>query len=191
METTLDVSLMELTEGQFYQLCQANRDLRLELSAAGELSIMPPTGWETGKRNSDLNGQLWAWTRQNKLGIAFDSSTGFKLPSGANRSPDASWVERLRIEAIDPDPGKFLPLAPDFLIELRSATHSLATLQKKMQEYQDNGVRLGWLINPPNREVEVYRIGQAIEVLSSPMLLSGEDVPAEWPATVMRAGSPP
>ena len=176
MEMTLDVSLMELTEGQFYQLCQANRDLRLELSAAGELSIMPPTGWETGRRNCDLIGQLGIWTRQNKLGITFGSSTGFKLPSGASRSPDAAWVERLRIEAVDPDPGKFLPLAPDFLIELRSATDSLATLQKKMQEYQDNGVRLGWLINPPNREVEVYRIGRAIEVLSSPMLLSGEDV---------------
>ena len=93
METTLDISSMHLTDDQFLQLCQANRDLRLELSAVGELSIMPPTGWESGKRNSDLSGQLWAWSRQNRSGTVFDSSTGFKLPNGANRSPDATWVE--------------------------------------------------------------------------------------------------
>ncbi len=176
METTLDVSLMHLTEEQFYQLCQANRDLRLELSAKGELSIMPPTAWESGKRNFDLLVQLGIWNRQYQLGIAFDSSTGFKLPSGASRSPDAAWVERSRIESINPDPNKFLPLAPDFLIELRSSTDNLATLQKKMQEYQDNGVRLGWLINPHDREIEVYRIGRSSEVLQSLVSLSGEDV---------------
>ncbi len=176
METTLDVSLMHLTDEQFYQLCQANRDLRLELSATGELSIMPPTGWGSGKRNFDLIVQLGIWTRQNQLGTAFDSSTGFKLPNGANRSPDAAWVENSRIEALKPDPDKFLPLAPDFLIELRSSTDNLATLQKKMQEYQDNGVKLGWLINPRDRQVEIHRLDRVVEVLQSPTTLSGENI---------------
>jgi Uma2 family endonuclease len=176
METTLDISLMHLTDEQFYQLCEANRDLRLELSATGELSIMPPTGWESGKRNFDLIVQLGIWNRQDRAGIAFDSSTGFKLPNGANRSPDAAWVENSRIELLNPDPNKFLPLAPDFLVELRSSTDNLTTLQRKMQEYRDNGVRLGWLINPRDRQVEIYRSNRVVEVLESPLTLAGEDV---------------
>ena len=105
-----------------------------------------------------------------------DASTGFKLPNGANRAPDATWVENLRIELLNPDPNKLLPLAPDFLIELRSSNDNLATLQKKILEYRDNGVRLGWLINPQNRQVEIYRIDRDVEILGSPLTLSGEDV---------------
>jgi Uma2 family endonuclease len=184
METTLNVSLMHLTDEQFYQLCQANRDLRLELSATGELSIMPPTGWGSGERNFDIIVQLGIWNRQTKLGKTFDSSTGFKLPNGADRSPDVAWVEKSRIEILNPDPNKFLPLAPDFLIELRSSTDNLATLQKKMQEYQNNGVKLGWLINPHDRQVEIYRLvgvsspleDRSVEVLQSPATLSGESI---------------
>ncbi|MBD2512653.1 Uma2 family endonuclease [Nostoc muscorum FACHB-395] len=167
---------IELTDEQFFQLCQNNRDLRLERTAEGELIIMPPTGWESGNRNSRLTQRLGNWTDADGTGLSFDSSTGFKLPNGANRSPDASWVSRERLEALNPDPAKFLPLAPDFAVELRSASDSLKTVQQKMQEYIENGVRLGWLIDPQNQQVEIYRPGQEVGVLQSPTSLSGEDV---------------
>ncbi len=168
--------IAHLTDEQFYQLCQANQDVRFERTAEGHLIVMPPTGWDTGERNLDIEGQLWLWNRQAKLGKAFNSSTGFILANGAARSPDAAWVERDRIEAINPDPEKFLPLAPDFVVELRSVTVSLRPLQQKMQEYSENGVCLGWLIDPKERKVEIYRPGYAVEVLESPTSLSGEDV---------------
>ncbi|PLZ97166.1 hypothetical protein CEN50_16020 [Fischerella thermalis CCMEE 5268] len=167
---------IDLTDEQFFQLCQNNRDLRLERTAEGELIIMPPTGWESGNRNAKLTARLELWTEADGTGLAFDSSTGFKLPNGANRSPDASWVRKERIEALNPDPAKFLPMAPDFVVELRSASDSLEILQQKMQEYIGCGVRLGWLIDPQNQQVEIYRVGQKVEVLESPLSLSGEDV---------------
>jgi Uma2 family endonuclease len=168
--------IIHLSDEQFYQLCQANRDVKFERTAKGELIVMPPTGWGTGKRNSELTFQLQAWSRQNNLGIAFDSSTGFTLPNGADRSPDAAWVKRERIDSLNPDPNKFLPLAPDFVVELMYASDSLEKTQAKMQEYRDNGVRLGWLIDPHNQRVEIYRPEQDVEVLHSPISLSGEDV---------------
>lgn len=177
--TTVTLNLdpvAHLTDEQFYQLCQANRDVRLERSAEGHLIVMPPTGWGIGNRNSRLTTQLGIWAEQDGMVFAFDSSTGFTLPNGATRSPDAAWVKRERIEAINPDPGKFLPLAPDFVVELRSPSDNLKLLQQKMQEYLDNGVRLGWLINPQEQRVEIYRPSQAVEVLESPASLSGEDV---------------
>ena len=168
---------INLTDEQFYQLCQANRDVRFERTAEGELIVMPPTGGETGDRNSEINFQLRAWNKQTRLGKVFDSSTGFKLPNGADRSPDAAWVRLERWEALTPDQRqKFPPLAPDFAIELRSATDELKPSQAKMQEYRDNGVRLGWLIDPQRRIVEIYRIGYGVEVIRSPISLSGEDV---------------
>ncbi len=176
MVATLDISSVHLTDEQFYQLCAANRDWRLELSATGELTIMPPTAWGSGERNSDLNFQIFSWNRQTKLGRVFDSSTGLVLPNGAKLAADVAWVEQSRMEALNPDPNKFLPFAPDFVIELRSATDSLTKLQTKMQVYQDNGVRLGWLINPQDRSVEIYRIGTEKEMLVAPISLSGEDV---------------
>lgn len=169
--------IIHLTDEQFYQLCQTNRDVRFERNALGELIVMPPTGGETGNRNIELAFQLQAWSRQNNLGIAFDSSTGFKLPNGADRSPDAAWVKLERWEALTPEQRrKFPPLAPDFVIELRSATDDFKPLQDKMQEYRDNGVRLGWLIDPQNQRVEIYRLCRDKEVLLSPTTLSGEDV---------------
>lgn len=168
--------IIHLTDEQFHQLCQVNRDVRFERTVEGKLIIMPPTGWGTGKRNSKLSGQIWAWNEQMKLGEAFDSSTGFTLPNGADRSPDAAWVERERLETLNPDPDKFLPLAPDFVVELRSASDNLKPLRDKMQEYMDNGVRLGWLINPKDQRVEIYRLGKEVEVLQSPTSLLGEDV---------------
>jgi Uma2 family endonuclease len=155
----------------------ANKDLRLELSAQGELSIMSPTGGETGDRNLELGGQVWFWNRQNGLGKAFDSSTGFKLPNGATRSPDVSWIKIARWNALTPEQRKrFLPLCPDFVIELVSESDDLADTQAKMREYIANGLRLGWLINPKNKQVEIYRPNQEIEVLQSPANLSGENV---------------
>lgn len=169
--------VIELTDEKFEQLAAANRDLRLEKTAKGELIIMPPTGGNTGKRNIDLLFQLQAWNRQNQLGFAFDSSTAFRLPNGADRSLDASWVSQARWDALTPEEQeRFPPLCPDFVVELRSRTDSLEELEDKMQEYLENGIRLGWLIDPKTRTVEIYRPSQAKEVLQSPQTLSGEDI---------------
>jgi Uma2 family endonuclease len=183
METlTLNVPpAVGLTDEQFYQLCVANEDWRLELTANGELIIMPPTGGESGIRNSDLNLQLGLWNRQTKLGKVFDSSTEFRLPNGAKRCPDASWVLRERWEALPRDDRKrFPPLCPDFVVELRSETDSLEQLRSKMREYRNNGARLGWLLDPQTPLAEIYRPAVEVETLNfsldEPPTLSGEDV---------------
>jgi Uma2 family endonuclease len=166
-----------LTDEAFYQLCQANPDIKFERSAQGELIIMSPTGGESGRRSANITIDLGLWNRQTGLGYTFDSSTCFRLPNGAERSPDAAWIARSRWEALSAeDRQKFPPIAPDFVVELRSATDSLVTLQAKMQEYQDNGVRLGWLINPQDQTVAVYRPGQEAEVLRSPQQIVGDPV---------------
>lgn len=178
MTVTLNLHpVVELTNDQFYELCQANRDLRLERTATGEIIIMPPAGGETGHRNIEICFQVQAWSRQNDLGIAFDSSTGFKLPNGAERAPDASWIKCDRWNSLNSEQKrKFPPLCPDFVIELRSETDSIKTLQLKMLEYMDNGAKLGWLIDPKTQKVEIYRLGKQIEILQNPATLSGEDV---------------
>jgi Uma2 family endonuclease len=169
--------VLKLTDEQFEQLAAVNRELRLELTAKGELIIMPPTGGETGDRNFELDGQLWYWNRQTRLGKAFDSSTGFRLPQGTARSPDVAWIRMERWEALTPaQRKKFLPLCPDFAVELVSETDDVEETRAKMQEYVDNGLRLGWLINPRTRQVEIYRLNQVVEVLQSPATLSGEEV---------------
>jgi Uma2 family endonuclease len=170
-------AVVQLSDDDFYNLCQANRELKLERTAKGELVVMSPTGGEGGIGEADLITDLNIWNRSSRLGVVFSSSTGFKLPNGANRSPDAAWVRKERWEALSQEQRrKFPPLAPDFVIELRSATDELEPLQMKMQEYMENGVRLGWLINPQQRQVEVYRQGQPKETLNSPSSLSEEDV---------------
>jgi Uma2 family endonuclease len=170
-------SIIELTDEQFYQLCQDNENLRFERTATGKLIIMPPAGGETSNRNAGLTAQIWVWNEQNKLGKVFDSSGGFKLPLGADRSPDASWVKMERWNTLTPEQQKkFLPLCPDFVVELLSPSDSLKETQEKMKEYLDNGIRLGWLINRKSRQVEIYRKGQEVEVIESPASLSGEDV---------------
>ncbi len=178
MTVTLNLHpVLELTDDQFYELCQVNRDLRLERTATGEIIIMPPAGGETGHRNIKLAFQLEAWSSQNDLGLAFDSSTGFKLPNGAERAPDASWIKRDRWNSLNAEQKrKFPPLCPDFVIELRSETDSIKTLQLKMKEYIDNGTKLGWLIDPKTQKVEIYRQGKQVEILQNPASLSGEDV---------------
>lgn len=176
LTTPLELNI-ELTDEQFFQLCQNNRDLQFERTATGELIIMPPTGSETSNRNIDLSYQLQGWSRQNNLGKAFDSSGGFKLPNGAERSPDASWVSIERWNALTSEQqNKFAPLCPDFVVELRSPSDSLEKLRSKMREYIENGARLGWLIDRQNRRVEIYRPNQEVEMISSPTHLSGEDV---------------
>ncbi|MFM7561345.1 Uma2 family endonuclease [Cylindrospermopsis raciborskii] len=166
-----------ITHEQFYELCVANRDLQLERTAQGNLIIMPPTGAETSRRNSDINLELGLWNRQTKLGITFDSSGGFSLPNGADFSPDAAWIPLERWQALTAEQKtRFLPMSPDFVIELCSPSDSLKPLQAKMQEYINNGTRLGWLTNPKNRQAEIYRPGEEKQVLENPSTLSGEDV---------------
>ncbi|MEH2302538.1 Uma2 family endonuclease [Nostoc sp.] len=169
--------IAHLTDEQFYQLCIANRDLSLEMNAAGELIIMPPVGGESGNQEADLITDLNNWNRQAKLGKVFSSSTIFILPNGAKRSPDAAWVKLERWEALTPEERKkFPPLVPDFVIELRSETDRLASIQEKMQEYIKNGLRLGWLINPQDAKVEIYQLLKAVEVVQMPAIISGEDI---------------
>ncbi len=174
----ITLTIPRLSAKDFIELCQANQDLQLELTATGEVIIMPPTYPWTGKQNFGLIGQLWTWIDRTGLGLGFDSSTGFTLPNGAVRSPDASWVSNERWEALSETQQKeeFSPLSPDFVVELRSSSDSLKKLREKMQEYIDNGVRLGWLIDSTTKQVEIYRLGQDVEVVESPATLSGEDV---------------
>lgn len=168
---------LKVSQEQFAILAAANRDVQLELTATGELIIMPPTGGNTGKRNIDIEGQLWFWNRQTKLGVTFNSSTAFLLPNGAERSPDAAWVSQTRWDRLKPEEqDSFPPLCPDFAIELRSKSDNMEPLRKKMQEYIDNGLRLGWLIDTKNKQIEIYRANQPVEVLDNPTSLSGEDV---------------
>ncbi|MBD2413307.1 hypothetical protein FACHB389_04100 [Nostoc calcicola FACHB-389] len=170
-------SIIQLTDNQFYQLCRENPEIKFERNAAGELLIMPPTGGETGNSNSEINADFVIWNRQTKLGKVFDSSTCFKLPNGANRSPDVAWIKKERWDALTPEQKeKFPPIAPDFTLELMSPSDTLRETQEKMQEYIDNGVKLGWLINPKMRQVEIYRFGKPVEILTSSQQLSGEDV---------------
>ncbi|NEO97884.1 MAG: Uma2 family endonuclease [Symploca sp. SIO2E9] len=175
---TLDLRpVIKLDHKQFELIALANRDLRLELTAEGELIVMPPTGGNTGRRNADITYQLQAWNRRFQLGEVFDSSTIFQLPNGAERSPDAAWISREEWNSLsDEEKETFPPLCPEFVIELRSKSDSLKTLQKKMQEYMDNGCRLGWLINYKQKQIEIYRCGKSREILQSPQTISGEDL---------------
>ncbi|MEB3279496.1 MAG: Uma2 family endonuclease [Lyngbya sp.] len=169
--------MIDLSDEQFFDLCQKNRDFKFERTASGVLVIMSPTGGETSNRNIEISYQLQAWSRQNNLGKAFDSSGGFKLPNGADRSPDASWIESEHWESLTSEQReKFLPLCPDFVVELRSASDRLKTRQDKMKEYRDNGAKLGWLIDPKNKQVEIYRPNQEVEIQENPQSLSGENV---------------
>ena len=176
-EMPRDIAL-HVTQEEFAAIAAANRDLRLERSADGVLIASPPTGSESSQRNIGITAQLWIWAQANPtLGVAFESSGGFCLSNGAIRSPDASWVKRDRWDALTPEQRKgFAPLCPDFTVELRSESDSLSTLQDKMREYVENGTCLGWLIDPQNRRVEIYRSGKEVEILDNPGQLSGEDV---------------
>jgi Uma2 family endonuclease len=181
--TTLDLPLeinleaVHFTDEQFYQLCIHNPEMAIEQNAQGVLIVMPPVGGESGNQEMELGTDLALWNRQSKLGKVFSSSTVFQLPIGSKRSPDAAWVELSRWEALTPEQRRrFPPIAPDFVMEVRSSTDNLTTLREKMQEYMASGVRLGWLINPKDQQAEIYRPGQEVEVRSLPTHLSGESV---------------
>lgn len=167
----------ELTDEQFFEFCVLNRDLRIEKTADGEIILMAPASSQSGARNHKLSGQLYVRTEKDGTGIAFDSSAGFKLPNGAMRVPDAAWIRRERLAGLTPEEKKrFLPLCPDFATELRSPTDRLASLKDKMREYVENGLRLGWLIDPEERQAFVYRADGAAAHLEHPEALSGENV---------------
>ena len=176
--STLDLkTIIDLTDEQFYQLCRANPDVKFERNANGTLLIMSPTGGETGNRNLEIGADFAIWNRQTKLGVCFDSSTCFKLPNGAQRSPDIAWIKQDRWQALtSAQREQFPPIAPDFVLELLSPSDSLPTTQTKMQEYIDNGVNLGWLINRKNRTVEIYRPNQSVQLLTNPTQLSDPDI---------------
>lgn len=169
---------LQVTQEQFESLAAVNRDLRLERTISGELLVIPPTGWETGERNIKLATRLCIWWEEaGEPGKVFDSSTGFILPNGATRSPDVSWVSQERWDALDAkEKGTFPKICPDFVIELRSRSDSLGTLQRKMLEYVENGAKLGWLIDPQNRRVEIYRPEEPVEILENPVELSGGEL---------------
>lgn len=167
--------ILDMNDDEFFEFCQLNRDLRLERTAEGDLVIMAPAGGETGNRNARLNAFLTIWALNDGTGEPFDSSTGFILPNGAMRSPDTAWVKRSRLAALTPEQKtKFLPVCPDFVIELRSPSDSLKVIQDKMEEYMANGARLGWLLDPLDRRVYVYRPGVAVERLENPSTISGD-----------------
>ena len=168
---------IEFTDQQFYQLCQEHQGLKFERTAEGELVIVSPVGGESGSREADLIGDLVYWNRQTQLGKVFSSSTCFKLPLGGNRSPDVAWISLPRWQQLTWEQQKtFPPLCPDFLIELRSESDSIAILKLKMEEYIDNGLRLGWLIDPQNHCVAIYRPGQDPQWLDHPQIINGETI---------------
>jgi len=179
---TITLKLPRLSTEDFIEICQENEDLQLEKTAKGELSIMSPTYSWTGKINFILYLQLGIWNEKTNLGIGFDSSSGFTLPDGSIKSPDVSWISNENWDKLTETEQKnqFSPIAPDFIIELRSSTDSLKKLQLKMQDYISNGVKLAWLIDTVNQRVEIYRQNYEIEILESPNSLSGEDILPEF-----------
>jgi Uma2 family endonuclease len=167
--------LFEMNDKEFEEFCRLNRDLRIEMTAEGDLIIMPPTGARTGNRNSAINAQLYIWNAQAKNGVVFDSSTLFVLPNGAKRSPDAAWVSKSRLAHFsNEERDKFLPVCPDFVIELRSASDSLAELQAKMREYIENGAQLGWLLDPSTRRVYVYKADGTVDQIDDAETIAGD-----------------
>ncbi len=164
-----------MSDDELLEFCAVNRELRVERTKEGELIVMAPTGGETGRKNAKLTTVFGVWAAKDGTGEAFDSSTEFILPNGAGRSPDVSWIRKERWEALPAAVReKFPPLCPDFVIELKSPTDSVADLRAKMEEYRDNGAVLGWLIDRESRTVEIYRPGRPVQRLDNPKTVSGD-----------------
>lgn len=187
--------VIDMDDEQFFQFCQLNRDLQIERTADGDIMIMAPEAGSSGSGSSELTISLGVWARVDGTGRVFGPSTGFKLPNGATRSPDVAWVRTERLDRLtDEEWHKFLPLCPDFVLELRSPSDALRTLQKKMEEYRENGAQLGWLLDPETQRVHVYRPGLTVEILDQPVSVSGEpllrgfmlDVPKIWAAMLRK-----
>jgi Uma2 family endonuclease len=171
----LGPAMQRMSDDEFFDFCQKHPDLRIERTSEGDLIIMPPTGGETGRSNFSLTGLFYNWVVSNGTGEGFDSSTVFRLPNGAERSPDVAWVRRERWQALTAEQRrKFPPLCPDFVIELRSHTDRLRPLQDKLEEYIENGAQLGWLIDPQEKKVWIYRPNSAVECLDHPVMVSGD-----------------
>ncbi|HEY9896218.1 MAG TPA: Uma2 family endonuclease [Candidatus Sericytochromatia bacterium] len=177
-------AIASMTSAQFYEFCLANRELRIERTASGDVIIMPPALADTGNRNFNIAAQLWNWTEQDGTGIGFDSSAGFTLPNGATRSPDASWIKLERWQTLtEAQKASFAPICPDFVIELRSSSDTLNSLQDKMKEYRANGILLGLLIDRKNRTVHLYRPQQEPLILDNPDTVSADP---ELPGFILR-----
>lgn len=177
MVMKIDVADWHLSDEQFEQLSAANPEWKIELNGRGEMIIMPSTGFIPGVKSNELSFLVTLWSKQDGIGIVGDSSTMYILPNGAKRSPDVSWVLRERLKRFtQKELQKYAPFAPDFVIELRSPTDSLKELKEKMAEYAENGVRLGWLIDPQKKQVHIYRPDTELQILESPQTLNGEDV---------------
>lgn len=177
LDKPLRLFAKDMSSEEFFAFCQLNNDLRIERTADGQMIIMAPTGSETGNRNSEINAEIVFWNRIHKLGLTFDSSTGFTLPNGAERAPDTAWIRKERWDALSPqEKKKFAPIAPDFVLELRSEDQSLSELREKMDEYMDCGCRLGWLIDPQNRRTYVYNENGEIQTVPFEEKLSGGEV---------------
>jgi Uma2 family endonuclease len=179
---TFDVRPLKMTDEAFYEFCRRNKDYRFEMDKRGNLIVMPPTFLETSNKNSEINLQLRIWAKKDKTGIAFESDGMFILPNGAKRAPDAFWILKERYFALSQEEReeRFARICPDFVIELRSKSDNLRKLQAKMREYIENGARLGWLIDPSEKKVHVYRADKTTEILDNPAKVSGENVLPEF-----------
>ncbi len=175
---SFDVRPFKMTDKTFYEFCQRNKDFRFEMDKRGNLIIMPPTFLETSRKNAKINFYLVAWAEKDQTGIAFESDGVFTLPNGAKRAPDAFWILKERYYALSQEEreNRFARIVPDFVIELRSKSDNLRKLQSKMREYIENGARLGWLIDPTERKVHIYRADKTTEILNNPQIVSGEEV---------------
>ena len=178
---------IDMSREQFFEFCQLNRDVRIERNAEGSITVMTPAGGETGARGLRLSAALYRWAEEDGTGVAFDSSTGFELPNGAVRAPDAAWILRNQLARLSPeDKERFLPLCPDFVSELLSPSDSRVAAQRKMEEYRANGARLGWLIDPARRQVAIYRavggVEQRTDIVNGETVLPGFslDLAAMW-----------
>jgi len=166
---------LRLTDDELFELCARNSELRIERTAQGDLIVMTPAAPESSHRSLAIAAALYEWARRDGSGLAFDSSGGFILPNGAMRSPDASWVRRDRLAGLSAETKKrFLPLCPDFVVEIRSASDSLADQQAKLEEYRESGARLGWLVDPEVRRIHVHRPGEPVAILENPRSIAGD-----------------
>lgn len=165
----------KMTSDEFWEFCSKNPKLNAELTKEGDVIIMPPTGFETSDRNAELITQLRMWSKKDGRGKVADSNGGFILSNGATRSPDSSWILKSRLEELPKEAlEKFLPLCPDFVVEMTSPSDSLSDTQEKMLEYIENGAELGWLIHSKTKQVFIYHPNQEVEILENPTKVSGE-----------------
>lgn len=178
ISVTLDLHPFKMTDEEFYEFCRRNKDYRFEVDKKGKLIVMPPTFLETSRKNNEVNFQLTIWAKKDRAGIPFESDGMFTLPNGAKRAPDAFWITKEKYFALSQEEREeqFARIVPDFVLELRSKTDNLKTIKEKMEEYIENGVRLGWLIDPSEKQVHIYQQNGEIEILENPKTVSGEDV---------------